>query len=421
MGGAAAGRQTLRDILVLSEIAITLALLVGAGLLLQSFVKLETAGIGIDPNNLLTVNLNLPETSYPTFSARRRFIDALEQRSRQIPGVSQAAVSTEIPLEGGNNGYVVIDGSNDPALHNTLLGFNYITPGYFNTFGIPLLRGRSLTFSDYEHDGIAAQKAYQIWQAAGNQTPKMPPGIVFHAAISRAAARVFWKKQDPVGSTFHYGGVPVVVVGIVEDVKEYGLRQETVPQAYFPFSVAQAFGGGSTLTLRTSVPPASVVAELRAAVERLDRGLALLHPRTMQDVIADQTADTRMQTLLLGSFAALALILSSVGLYGVMSYTVTQRTREIGIRMAIGASPADVLRMILLHGLRLTLGGIVFGMLLSFALSRSITGLLFGTSPFDPVVFAAVATLLAAIATVAYLIPARRATVIDPMQALRAE
>jgi predicted permease len=421
VGGAGASRQTLRDILVLSEIAITLALLVGAGLLLRSFVKLETAGIGIDPNNLLTVNINLPATSYPTFADRRRFFDALEQRSRQIPGVSQAAVSVEIPLEGGNNGYVVIDGNKDRDLANTLLGFNYVTPGYFKTFGIPLLRGRRLAPSDYEHDGIAAEKAYQIWQTAGNQTPKMPPDVTFHAAISRGAARVFWKKQDPIGSTFHYSGVPVVVVGILEDVKEYGLRGETLPQAYFPFSIAQAFGGGSTLTLRTSVSPASVVRELRVTVQGLDRGLALLHPRTMQDVIGDQTEDTRMQTLLLGSFAVLALLLSSVGLYGVMSYTVTQRTREIGIRMAIGASPRDVLRMILLHGLRLTLGGIAFGMLLSFALSRFITGLLFGTSPFDPLVFAAVATLLAAIATIAYLIPARRATVIDPTQALRAD
>ncbi len=421
VGGAGAGRQTLRDILVLSEIAITLALLVGAGLLLRSFVKLETADIGIDTNNLLTVNINLPDTSYPTFADRRRFFDALEQRAQQIPAVKQAAISVEIPLEGGNNGYVVIDGSKDRDLAKTLLGFNYVTPGYLKTFGIPLLRGRGLTSSDYEHDGIAAQKAYQIWQAAGNQTPKMPPDVIFHAAISRGAARAFWKKQDPIGNTFHYGGVPVVVVGIVDDVNEYGLRQETLPQAYFPFSIAQAYGGGSTLTLRTSVSPASVVRELRVTVQRLDPGLALLHPRSMQDVIADQTEDTRMQTLLLSGFAALALILSSVGLYGVMSYTVTQRTREIGIRMAIGASPGDVLRMILLHGLGLTLGGIACGVLLSFALSRSITGLLFGTSPFDPLVFAAVATLLAAIATIAYVIPARRATVIDPTQALRAD
>jgi len=420
-GAAAAGHQTLRDILVLSEIAITLALLLGAGLLLRSFVKLETADIGIDPNNLLTVNINLPDSSYPNFAERRRFFDSLEQRAQQIPGVKHAAISVEIPLEGGNNGYVTIDGKKDATLANTLLGFNYVTPSYFDTFGIPLLRGRRLTASDYEHDGIAAQKAFQVWQAAGNQTPKMPPDVIFHAAINRTAAHFFWKKQDPIGSTFHYGGVPVVVVGIVEDVKEYGLRQDTLPQAYFPFSISQAYGGGSTLTLRTSVTSVSVIPELRRTIKSLDRGLALLHPRTMQDVIADQTEDTRMQTLLLGSFAGLALILSSVGLYGVMSYTVTQRTREIGIRMAIGASPGDVLRMIVLHGLRLTFGGIACGMLLSFALGRSITGLLFGTSPFDPLVFGAVAMLLLAIGTIAYLIPARRATVIDPTQALRAD
>jgi len=212
-----------------------------------------------------------------------------------------------------------------------------------------------------------------------------------------------------------------VIVGIVKDVKEYGLRAEPSPQAYFPFSISQAFGGGSELILRTSVPPALIVPELRRAVQGLDPGLALLHPRTMQDVIGDQTEDTRMQTLLLGAFAVLALILSAVGLYGVMSYTVTQRTREVGIRMAIGASAGDVLRMILMHGLRLTLGGIAFGLLLSFALTLSITSLLFGTSPFDPVVFLGVATLLAVITTIAFLIPARRATIIDPTQALRAD
>jgi putative ABC transport system permease protein len=420
-GAAAAGRQTLRDILVLGEIAITLALLVGAGLLLRSFVKLETADIGIDPNNLLTVNINLPNSSYPNLAERRRFFDALEKRAQQMPGVKHAAISVEIPLEGGNNGYVTIDGNKDAALANSLLGFNYVTPSYFETFGIRLLGGRWLTGSDYEHDGIAAQKAFQFWQAAGNQTPKMPPDVAFHTVISQSAARVFWKKQAPIGSTFHYGGVPVVVVGIVEDVKEYGLRQDALPQAYYPFSIAQAYGGGSTLTLRTSVSSASVIAELRRTIHNLDRGLALLHPRSMQDVIADQTEDTRMQTLLLGSFAALALILSAVGLYGVMSYTVTQRTREIGIRMAVGASANDVLRMILLHGLRITMGGIVFGLLLSFALSRSLTSLLFGISPFDPAVFAAVATLMVVVATLSYLLPARRATVIDPTQALRAD
>lgn len=421
VGGFGAGRATLRDVLVSSEIAITLSLLAGAGLLLRSFVKLETAGIGIDPANLLTVNVNLPDTSYPTFDDRRRFFDALEKRAGQIPGVKRAAISVEIPLEGGNNGYVTIDGSKDPSLANTLLGFNYVTPGYFETLGIPLLRGRRLTAADYEHDGVAAQKAYRIWQAAGNETPKMPADVTFHAVISQSAARVFWKNQDPVGRSFQWDQVTVIVVGIVKDVKEYGLRVETVPQAYYPFSVSQAYGGGSTLTLRTSVSPPSVIPELHDAMKGLDSGLALLHPRTMRDIIADQTEDTRMQTLLLGSFAVLALILSTVGLYAVMSYAVTQRTREIGIRMAIGASTGDVLRMILLHGLRLTASGIALGLLLSFALSRSIRSLLFGTSPLDPVVLAGVAALLAAIATIAYTIPARRATIIDPTEALRAD
>lgn len=421
VGGAHAGRQYLRDLLVLCEIAITLALLVGAGLLLRSFLKMQTTGIGVDTNQLLTASIILPDATYPTYAARRRFFDTLEQRCRRIPGVTQAAVSVEIPLEGGNNGYITIDGSKDPDLAKTLIGFNYVTPDYFKTFGIPLLSGRALAQSDYEHDGITAQEAVRIWQSANNQEAKMPPGVVCHALISRGAARAFWKNQDPVGSTFQAGGVPVVVIGIVEDVKEYGLRRTTLPQAYLPFSMSQAFGGGSTLTLRTSVPPSSVLPELRVILQSVDSGVALLHPRSMQEVMADQTENTRIQTVLLGSFAALALILSSIGLYGVTSYTVTQRTREIGIRMAIGASPADVLRMILLRGLRLTLAGLACGMLLSFALSRFIAGLLFDSRPFDPLVLAGVTILLAVISAIAYVIPARRATVIDPTRALRAD
>jgi putative ABC transport system permease protein len=192
-------------------------------------------------------------------------------------------------------------------------------------------------------------------------------------------------------------------------------------QAYFPFTAALPYDEYANLTLKTAITPTAVLGGLRRNLHTLDSGLALLRPRTMEEVIDSDTQDTRVETILLGAFAALALVLSAVGLYGVMSYTVTQRTREIGIRMAVGAKRTDVLSMIVRHGLGLTLVGVIAGLLLAGALSRSMAGLLFGTSPFDAFTFGSTASLLALVATVSYALPAWRATKVDPMLALRYE
>ncbi|HEY6991076.1 MAG TPA: FtsX-like permease family protein [Bryobacteraceae bacterium] len=416
-----AARQRLRDALILGEIAVTLALLVGAGLLLRSFLKLQRAGIGVDPHNLLTMSINLPEANYPGLAARRRFFDELLERTRQMPGVESAALSIEIPLEGGSNGYIKLDGISDPALFSTLIGFNYVTPNYFRTFGIPVLRGRAFNSRDLDHDAAASQKIHDLFLAAGNKAPEIPPDLTLRALISKTAARTFWKSQDPLGRTFRLNGARVVVVGIVDDVKEYGIRAKTMAQAYFPHTQTLPYGGYTNLTVKTAITPAAVLPELRRTVQALDQGLAIMHPRTMEEVIGKNTQDARVQTLLLSAFAALALILAAVGLYGVMSYTVTQRRREIGIRMAVGAKRTDILRMIAWQGLRLTLVGVVAGLLLAASLSRLIAGLLYGVSPFDALTFVGVAALLAAVAAAAYIFPARRATRIDPMLALRYE
>ena len=413
-------RQRLRDALIVSEIAVTLVLLVGAGLLLRSFVKLQNAGIGVDPRNLLTASLNLPDANYPGLPARRRFFDQLLARTLRIPGVEAAALSTEIPLEGGSNGYIHVQGNSDPAISSTLIGFNYVTPDYFKTFGIPLVRGRAFNAEDLDRDAAASQKIYELYLAAGNAA-KIPPDITLCAVISKTAARIFWKGRDPLGSAFSWSDTKVVVVGIVDDVKEYGIRAKTMAQAYFPFTAALPYDEYANLTLKTAITPTAILGDLRRNLHALDRGLALLRPRTMEEVIDSDTEDAHVETVLLGAFAGLALVLAAVGLYGVMSYTVTRRTREIGIRMAIGANRTDVMGMIVRHGLGLTLVGVIAGLLLAGALSRSIAGLLFGTSPFDALTFGCTAFLLALVATVAYAVPARRATKVDPMRALRYE
>ena len=335
--------------------------------------------------------------------------------------MESAALSTEIPLEGGNNGYIKLDGVSDPALFSTLIGFNYVTRDYFRTFGIPVLHGRAFDSGDLDHDAAASQKMYDLFLAAGSTAPEIPPDLTLHAIISKTAARTFWKNQDPLGRTFRWNSAKVMVVGIVDDVKEYGIRAKTMPQAYFPHTVQLPYNSSSHLTLKTAIALSAVLLEVRRTVQGLDRGLAILRPRTMEEVIGRDTQDARVQTLLLSAFATLALALAAVGLYGVMSYTVTQRTREIGIRMAVGAKRTDILRMIVFQGLRLTLAGLLAGLLLAASLSRLIAGLLFGVSPLDTLTFVGVAALVAAVAFAAYTFPARRATRIDPMLALRYE
>ena len=412
-------RQRLRDALIVSEIAITLALLVGAGLFLRSFISLQRAGIGVDPRNLVTATVNLPKASYREMAARRQFFDRLLERTLQIPGVESAVLSTEIPLEGGSNGYIQVDGVSDQSQARTLIGFNYVTPEYFKTFGIPVVQGRTFDIQELNQDAAASQKIYELYLAAGNAV-KIPPDLILHAVISETAARTYWKGRDPVGSAFRYDTVKVIVVGVVKDVKEYGIRSQTIPQAYFPFPNALSYSYAN-LTLKTAVAPTAILSSLGRNVRALDRRLAVQRPRTMEQVIGVDSEDTRVETLLLGAFAGLALVLAAVGLYGVMSYTVIQRTREIGIRMAIGARQADVLGMIVRQGVQLTLAGVIAGLLLAGALSRSINSLLFGISPFDPLTFGCMALLLALVATAAYAVPARRATKTDPTIALRYE
>ena len=413
--------RLLRDALVVGQIAVTLALLVGAGLLLRSFARLRSADLGIHPHNLLTMTISLPDAKYPTLEARRQFFDQLVDRASHTPGVEAAAVSSEIPLEGGSNGYLSVDGETDPNLSNQLVGWNYITPDYFRAFGIPVLEGHAFTAEDLNRTEATASRLHDLYMAAQGSAPKIPPDLELVCVISQTTARTFWRNQDPIGRSFHWDNMRVIVVGVVSDVKEYGVRAKMMPQAYFPFTLVLSYGGYGRLTIKTRVLPTSVLGEIRRHVRGLDSGLAMFRARTMGEVIADHTQDAGVQASLLGAFAALALLLAVVGLYGVMSYLVTQRTREFGIRVALGAQQASVLVLILKQGLKLSLIGVGLGVAAAMGLTHVMSTLLYGVRPTDPPTFIAVATILTVVALAACWIPAWRATKVDPMVALRYE
>ena len=414
-------RRLLRDALVVGEIAASLALLIGAGLLLRSFSRLRNSGIGVQTENVITMGVKLPNAKYSTLPARRQFFDQLIERIEREPGVQAAAASTEIPLEGGTNGYITVEGQSDPALATQLVEWNNITPDYFRAFGVPVVQGRIFNAEDMERTAVTNLKLDDLYKNDPN-LKTLPPDIGFVAVINRKMAQLYWPKQDALGKVFHAGGVPVTVVGVVGDVKEWDIRKDVPPQAYFPLTAAlDNEGYGVQLTVKTSVAPRSVLAAIRGDLRALDGGLAVFRPRTMDEVVADAMRDTSEQTMLLGIFAALALLLAAVGIYGVMAYVVTQRTHEIGVRMALGAQQQDVLRLVLGEGSRLTAIGVGLGLAAAFGLTRLLHSLLFGVSASDPYTFAVVSILLALVAMAACYIPARRASRVDPMVALRYE
>jgi len=414
----------LRSALTVGEIALSLALLVGAGLLLRTFAEMRTAKIGAETDNILTMRLNLPEAKYKTAAQMIGFYDQLLARIRRIPGVTSAAITTQLPLDGGSNGYIKVPGNTNPALQQRLVEVHAITPDYFKVFGIPFFEGRTFTDQDAQDVTDTLIKADALDKAANGSTPKIPAGMSLPVIINQAMARTFWPNQDALGKQFNDegGGVPYTVIGIVGDVKQYGVREIPAPERYFPLTFwMQGPGFYSSVAAKTSVPPASVLNAIRSDVRELDGMLAVYHVRTMEEVIADTMQDTTAQTFLLGLFAGLALVLAAVGLYGVMAYLVTQRTHEIGIRLALGAQEADVLRLVLTHGSKLIALGVGIGLATALALTRLLSALLFGVGARDPLTFIAVSLVLALVAFAACYIPARRASRVDPLVALRYE
>jgi putative ABC transport system permease protein len=424
---SATGRgRALRNTLIVAEIAVSLALLVGAGLLLRSFAQMRSANIGVDPHNVLTMRINLPAARYKSGQTQKQFFDQLIARIDQIPGVEAASVSTVMALEGGWNGYVTIPGVTNPKLVNLLVEDNYITPQYFKTFGIRVIQGRNFTEEDMQQAANEGDELVALQEQA-NKNPKlkMPAGFSYPVIINETMAKLFWPNQDPIGKSYTgFGGGPQqVVIGVVGDEKQIRIGKQSAPENYEPLPLELSFSPGFSgiVSLKTKMAPAGVLNEVRRAVLSMDNTIGVYHVRTMNEVIAEKMQGATLQTFLLGAFAALALVLAAVGLYGVMSYVVTQRTHEIGIRMALGAQHADVLRMVILQGAKLILLGVIIGTAGALGLTQLISASLFGVTATDPATYVAVAVLLAVVALVACYIPARRAAKVDPMVALRYE
>jgi len=416
------GHRFLRHALVVGEIAMSLALLTGAGLLLRSLAKMREVSVGAQPENVLTVQVTLPPQRYSTIPQQTAFYEQLLDGMKSAPGVQAASVSAAIPLEHVMNGYINVEEQANPELDQTLVEFNYISPDYFRTFGIPLLKGR--VFSDQEfRDAVETTLKVQAFQKAGHAQGALALRQV--AVINQTMARQFWPQQDAVGKTFRNGDDGLfTVLGVVGDVKEQAVHSEIRPQTYYPLRVALGEPGVSmNIALRGTGGMKALPAALREKIRLLDNSLALSRFRTMEDVISESITDagTPYLTMLFSVFGLLALVLTVVGIYGVMAYTVSRRRHEIGIRIALGAQRWSVLAMVIGEGAKLILVGVAIGLAGAYGLTRVMSSMVYGIRTTDPLTFAAVVGLLTAVALLACYLPAHRATMVDPMMALRYE
>ena len=423
-GAAAGGRSVfLRDGLVAVEIALSLALLAGAGLLLRTFATLRAVEIGVRTDHVLTGYVLIPDKEDTTFDQAEGFIDALLAKLKSAPGIRDAAFNTLAPLSSGSNGYVTIEGQPEDDRSGPLVAWNQITPGYFHTMGIRLLAGRELNDEDEQSGGEEWRQLLPFDKAHDDKAEEaLERKFTMSAVISKGMASHFWPNQDPIGKIFRAGAMPYRVVGVAADIRNNGLRDPAMYAAYIP--AAMGLGEGAYvlyISVLTDGPPESAESTIRSELASLNGTLALSEVKTVPQLVGDSMADTNDEALLLGALAGLALLLAGVGTYGVMSYVVSQRTNEIGIRMALGAQRRDVVRMVFRQGGVLIAAGVGLGMLLALGGARLMRDLLFGVAPFDALTYVSVAALLAGIAFLACAIPARRAMRVDPMVALRYE
>ncbi|MCP3098036.1 ABC transporter permease [Myxococcus sp. K15C18031901] len=397
-GGKLAGGYRSRNALVVGEVALAVVLLISAGLLVRSLWRLQAVEPGFQQEGVLTWSLSLPPERYPDEARQSAFFQQVVERVAQVPGVEGAGAISDLPLGGANIWLELeVEGRPVPRTERPSVGFQSITPGYLGALGIPLLRGRDVATTD---------------------TSKSEPVVL----LNQAAARQHFPGQEAVGQRIRLGDETspmLTVVGVVGDVKYDGPAKEARPEAYVAALQRTLFF--SSFVVRTRGEPATLIPAVRAAVGELDKDLPLTDPRTMEQRVTEATARPRFMSVLVAMFACMSLLLAGVGLSGVMAYTVRQRTRELGIRMALGASPADVLRMVLGHGLRLALVGVAMGMVGAFAVTRVMSSQLYGVSTTDPLTFGTLAAVVMAVALVATWLPAYRATRVDPQVALRGE
>jgi len=411
-------RRFTSNMLVAGEMALSLLLLVSAGLLLKDFARLRNLDIGVRPEGVFTAAVRLPETQYKTEAQRFEFAQSLLEKCTHIAGVDAAAVSDRLPLEGGSNYYVKLRGQTS-QMSNLLVEYHTITREYFHAMGVRLLEGRIFDPADVQH-ALALDARYEKLPEGGHLPDNETNAMVYPAVINQAMARAFWPDRSPLGQMFSQGtdnGPWKQVIGVVNDVRQWGLTHKPVPEAYDPFT-------GDTdpfLVLHTSRQPLSLTPEVRRALARTDASLPLFSVRTMDQVIGENAQGQQFLSLLVGSFAGLAVLLAAVGIYGVLSYVVTERTREIGIRISLGASRGRVLGQVILEGMRLAMVGFAVGIAGALAAGRVLASLLHDVKPGDPAIFAATAGFLALVALAACYLPARRAARLDPMTALRYE
>jgi putative ABC transport system permease protein len=398
--GTGADRARSRRALVVAEVAVSLALLVGALLLTRSFARMERADPGFDAAGVLTLRLSLPESRYSTDSSVARFHEQLHAGLRALPGVASSASVLTAPLADQNSfTNITVEGQPAPPGQAMHAHRQSITPDYFAVMRIPLVTGRVFTTAD---DASA---------------PKV-------AIVTAVLARNRWPNSSAVGKRFKLGQADsneewITVIGVARDIKQFGIRGGTAEGIYLPF--AQSPPRTATITLRVAGEPTALAAPARRLIHTLDPELAVFGVESLQQILARAIWQPRLQAVLVGAFAVIALVLAAVGIYGVVSYAVAQRTREIGVRMALGAPRSRVLRLVLAQGVRLTLAGVALGLIGSFAGARLLQGLLYGVSARDPVTFVGVPALLVLVAVTACYLPARRAASVDPAIALRAD
>lgn len=387
----------LRSILVISQVALTLLLLSGAGLMLRSFAELRKVDPGFRAENLLTLKIALPDALYSKADQRAGFLRELLQRLNTTPGIQMAAATDRLPFSGEGNwgginivGRPLLDSAHAPSVEGRAVSANY-----FRTLGIPLLHGREFTETDV---------------VAGHHV----------AVINQVMANQFWPGGDPIGQRLvspYHPEIANEIVGVVGNVKDFALDAQSPPEMYTPYN----WWNTMDLVVRGSADSASLVSAVRSQVAALDRQVPVYDVTPLENLVSHSIARPRFELLLLALFASLALVLAAVGIYGLLAFTVNRRTHEIGVRMALGARPGEVLALILSQGMKLVLLGLAAGLVASFALTRLMNSLLFHVRAFDPLSLGVVTFLLAAIAALACLLPARRAMRLDPMVALRIE
>ncbi|MGA7854097.1 MAG: ABC transporter permease [Candidatus Acidiferrales bacterium] len=399
-GTMTAGRQRAQTALVLAEIAMALILLCGAGLLMRSFVRLNSVPTGFNPSGVMAMQLSLIQTGYEQPAKRTQFVEQILENIQAVPGVQSTAIVTRLPLSPGSSSRsVTVEGHTyppDSPAQQESPDYTVVSPGYFHTLNIPLIEGREF------HQTDSADM----------------PGV---AIINHAMARVYWPGEDPIGKRLQIDGTNqwLQIVGIVGDIHQHKLGEPPKPMFYAPY--AQDPWTFFTIAVRTPANPSQIAPALVSAVQNVDHNLPVFNVRRFDEILAASVSQPRFQMILLVLFGGLALTLAVIGIYGVISYTVAQRTNEIGIRMALGAQPRHVLAQILWQGTRLAGCGALVGLVASYFVTRSMKSMLFAVSALDFGTYAAVTALLMVVTLVACYVPARRAMRVDPMVALRYE